>query len=1009
MNDSDKASSRHWLVLVLLCCLVTILGGCDSGNAGNARGPGEPDPGANTLQAVLAQPLGQKVACPTLALSTNSAVPGEIITVTGVPTSFEAPGFRVIATTADGEKVFAPLFAIAGTPAGTVKFSAPLHPIHVDEGGDVVLELGDGEHRCPRLAFTVEPLPKNVPTDYAVILQKLLENWVDKTLARMGYNSATLLQADPNTLPPARLGLWLAKHFVSSNDPDALPAIVGRAANDGDLTLERILKASHFEQNLDAALIELDSVPVGRLNIGGAPRKARIQQSLDQQMAVQPAAGRVSAYSAAPIASQKIGFTCQEQAFDPDELAITTAAALSGHMLAAAKGYIFDGSTSGWLLGGLALSDVGNKGRQIGYAATAIFVVSTVEAARRALEPQEITDFYVEPVGTKWIEDRDPNNPLFWGTAYVRAKGKSFNLSEATLQSLINAIGLIPGPVGTAVGAVQFGAGPKALNNAIKEFTKGSCFRIRAPEYGPIAVSDKQWTTSKIEGDTVKLVSHNEYIGTRIGASTLVVSLDAEQFSVLPVFFKKFVIDVQPIAISVIPSFSRVQAPGEVLEISATAANATTNPANLKPRVPSGNGQIVQGGRNGAFYEVRFKTPSDRSKYPTAVRFSWQGRFLPGGPPRTADAIVDTRGKVEITTGSVCLLPGETLQLSAELEGFASNNQGVTWSTNGGRITNASGLNATLVAPGQEGSIQVTVTANADPSVRDTVAYTVANTCLKKLWYAGASLTLDGNGIYGNCGPAAGHGYHHDAEQEKIVARPSDFQPPPDVPPEQDLWYNRTESIVSHFTHTSTHYKSLDDGTCAQVGLSGHNNSSVRYSGSVDGTLSFAMDVDLELQCESYPDGDVACVSGGAGGGIFGTYYFNLGSEATYRLSGQLSCNSSAGIVGTPAPIGIPISIVVGRYTGGTTVQFPVGIETPDGRRRSPQIFSGSCTADQDIPIDVTFKLDAPTTSVDDLIVIQIIGSAIATLQPPGPPVPLGPGVHRANGRIDFSVKLEHQ
>src|SRR5699024_7380937 len=131
-----------------------------------------------------------------------------------------------------GEKVFAPLFAIAGTPEGVVKFSAPLHPVNIDEGGDVVLELGDGDHRCPRLDFTVEPLPKGVPADYAVTLQQSLERWVDKTLARLGYNSATLLQADPGTLPPARLGFWLAKHFVSSNDPNALPAIAARAAGD---------------------------------------------------------------------------------------------------------------------------------------------------------------------------------------------------------------------------------------------------------------------------------------------------------------------------------------------------------------------------------------------------------------------------------------------------------------------------------------------------------------------------------------------------------------------------------------------------------------------------------------------------------------------------------------------------------------------------------------------------------------------------------------------------------
>ncbi|HKJ96067.1 MAG TPA: hypothetical protein VKA32_10625, partial [Gammaproteobacteria bacterium] len=708
---------------------------------------------------------------------------------------------------------------------------------------------------------------------------------------------------------------------------------------------------------------------------------------------------------------------------------INTAAELSAHMLAAKAGYVFDGSTTGQVLGAASLADVKNTGNAATALGDYVFVVSTVEAARRALEPQSITSFDVTRADTLWVEDRPSSPPAFWDHALVTARGKSFNLAKATLETLITAIGSVPGPVGTAVGAGTLVA-PGSVNDAVDSLTGGSCFRIKAPKYGPIDVTDKAWTKATFSGDAVTKASHQQYFGAKIGTSTLKVALRDAKFGVEGFYDKSFPIKVEQIDISLLPSFTHVDKPGDQIKISATAANAYTNPANLIADVPSGNGQIVGQADNGDFHDVEYVTPSDRTKYPTGVRFRWQGKTLPGGTARSAVSTVDTKGKVTISPQTACLLPGNQLSLTATLEGFTSGNKGVTWSASAGRIVNATGLTATFDAPSGTGTVTVTVTADADSSVTDSVQYTVSNTCIKKVWYPGASIALDGDGVY-STGPTVCPADNHDPTQEvDLLTDPADVYQPPAVPPDSALWYSRSRSISQNYAHTSTRYEEDDSGSspsCSRISLDGQNSSTVTYSATGAGKLELNVQGDIRTTCDQFSTGDMGCVSGETLGSVVGFYYLTVSSSSNYHLSGELSCSNVSGYAAVD-----PITGTIERWVGGTTPFVPfvnpdgtlnTGVRDANGNYRSPQLFQVSCNkANKTVPIDVDFTLDGPSTSQPDLVVLHLQGVAGMCLFPayakqgisPAPCAPGGvptsaPGSFDSSGNLDFWVKLGPQ
>ena len=956
--------------------------------------------GAPELAQALSKPLGAPSDC-RLALSHDRAVPGEVVSVAGLPGDFGEPGMRVLAT-APGGTLAAPLFVQALSSTG-FEFVVPLHPTGNPEGGAVRLEVGDGTARCADLAFTVAPLPD---ADVALIdtVQDSIIDYVEATLTAIGYDPDALLAMALEDVEPADLAAWLSIQFSRGDRPGSLTQLARQ--QQGNATLARVLAASGI----------LDELQVRTAN--AAMRPAGVQRPEDR-------AGKPSKTLGDLKASR-----CDGVEFDARELSISSAAELSARMKAVAGGANAPGFDADGASRFLGLTSLAPGGGGFGYAGAGVFVVKTVQAAERALEPQEITDFSVR-AETLWVEDRDPSRPLRWENATVNAKGTSFNLSAVTLEGLINALGLVPGPVGTAVTVASVSA-PDEISAAIKQRTEDSCFRIAAPSYGPIIVNDEQWTTSEIDGSTFERVNHRQYRGIDIGSSTLTVMLNADEFPPTAIRREQFTIVSDPIQISLSRRNVFIDEPGESKMVSATAINATEDKADFTAEVLGGLGDfgtITSQQANGGLYDVTYQSPTERERFPTFVRFEAQHRTLPQGTPkRTAIVEFDVKGELTISPRSACLRPGQTLDLTAEIEGFAAGNRGVMWSAQpSAAFSQSDELDTTLTAPSALGALEVTVTSTQDSEVEDTVTFTVSDRCTRKQWVPIAGISAPASGTQSDasnsCGGSSDVG---DNQAEDLMVDAQDVPMPPEIPPERLLWFDRTAQIQAAFSSSVTDQQEDDQGTsdpgddtCSTVSLSASANGSITYSATTDDNLALDVDVDFTGRCERHSNGNTVCAAGAAIAGANGFYYLDLTDEATYRIHGSLECSELAGGIDL-----LPINAVVTRYVDGTTPFEPTeedgtGVRDAEtGQFRSPQLFSVTCTQPtQTVFIDERFTLDAPQND-QDLIVIGITGSVSGSgdflgktgfgpMDFPFPPQDPGPGDYDGSLDISFEVTLD--
>lgn len=1001
-------------------CLALPLAGCGGGGGGSTPSTTTDDnDDGQTLAEVLSQPLGEKTNCPDLGFSATSGVPGDEITVTGLPEEMGEVGLRVIAEQDDGEAVIDPLFVRLDDNTGEISFATPVHPLDDPEGGPVQLEVGDGELHCPKQAFTINPLPEADP-DYTVAVTADLERWTDRVLEKIGYDPQVLLNANPDELPKARLGVWFVKQYVSSDREDSLPNLAARARDNNNELLARLLKASGLEQAIDQAITDMNNTTDGRLK----PESRTSGNKLLVRSNDPGIAKSSMTKSLSPSAD------CEAQAFEPDQLQIGGPADLSERIKAARQGRLFDGSTAGRMLGQASMSDYRNTGNAAGYLGAGVFVVSTVDAARQALEPQRITDFDIESVGRKWVEDRklsagDP--PLVWGGASVHAEGNEFNLSEATLESLVTALGMVPGPVGTATTAASTYS-PDGVNSVIEDLTEDSCVRIRAPQYGPIeGIDDPQWT--KVEtGPTIELVNaHNgwsqQYKGVAIGSSTLRVALKKPPFALRSPMVKDFAVNVEQVNTSLIPSSVNLTAPGEMVTLAATATNSYNDrhQTDFSVSLPEGKGSLSSPGVVGDRFEVDYNTPENRDDYPTYVQFTANHPTLPSGSGRTYQVPVDIGGELTINERSACLNPGESMPFSAAVDGFADDNQSVSWTSSAGTISSTGDLAASYQAPGSPASVDITATADADGSVTDTVTITVSENCMRKNWWPAASIGMDGDGVYS---PTQCVTDNHDEEQVKKLGADNPPSSVQEMLNPDEYWYNRTRNLSGDLVHSSTRYHYDDNNEqCYNVSLSGSTNSAIEYRAEADGTLGASLDSVVTIDCAPFGDSDdsIECSAGGAGLSLSGAFHIDLEEERRFLLEGELSCSALEGKVHIGSS-SVGLTGAVSRFEGGEPWLPQPGtghniVEKPDGTVLPAQLFNVTCDQpDQVVPISVDFVLPAPPDGETHQVVIFLRGGistrpnieAQDDFGPPGAPTLPEPvaGSHTSKADIDFSVKL---
>lgn len=1002
MTQSNQTGLGGWILAA-----VWMLTGC---GGGGPETPAAPSVQVNNpaFAEVLSAPLGEPVAC-ALQLSAEAAVPGERIVISGAPEAMGDASIRVIASPAEagGLPLVDPLLLLADAPAGERHFVVPLHPRGDAEGGVVELELGDGVVACPAVAFTIQPLP-SAPPDYTETIQSRMEVYVDRLLEVMGYDPAALLDQAQDEVLPADFPFWLAKQFVSADREGSMARLAVENSADGDDLAERLMMAAGLETELNERIDALAALPQAQLEPAAADAKQ----------------GR-RLWAGKSAASSKLG-SCSGLQFDSRKLSIHSAAELSSRMLAAngVDNRLANYGNGSVFANHLALSTNTAAAQGGAFAGSALFLLTTATEAKMALEPRTIVDFDVRSFETLWIEDRPISREAKWSGATVAAEGSRFNITRAALQSLVAVLGVVPGPVGTAVTAAGAFA-PNAVNGAIDSFAEGSCFQIAAPRYGPIDVSDEQWTSSEVSGVFTDF-DHRRYYATDLGAGQIKVSLRSEQFGVSGDFEQSATLQAVPIQISTSTDKVFVAEPGEVVELTATVINADTTQDDFQLVAHGAIGEVLSTHRDGQFFTVRIKTNEDREAYPFELEFIAANTTLPlGSSQRSKRVSFDVRGSLDIRPDDACLIPGQTLDVSAEIKGFQAGNEGVRWSASGGSFADDSALETLFTAPQQLGVVTLEIVSTTDSEVSDTVNYAVSAQCLRKIWYPEASFTTDGNGVYGG-GPEDGSGpcppgQHDETQREELRTRSEDIDTPPGEPAQSRLWFDHQAGVQALLSHNSTRYYS-HDGNCGNASFTAESRGRIDYLAEGDGTLTLDVDAQVAAECQRYnnENQDVVCANAAATAGAIGQYILAAGDQpASYRLTGSLQCGAMDGYI-----ILTPFTITVARYVDGQPyepAQGQTGVRDAQGNPRSPQLVNVSCSqANELLFIDETFTLDAAEAGQTDQVFLPVSGSVLVTpdviekahFGPPNPFDPIeepAPGSYSGEVDLQFEVRLQAQ
>lgn len=952
----------------------------------------------------IAAPLGKAVPC-RLTLTPARAQPGQVVRVDGIPASFVSPGMRVIAREGDSEVIGAAFFE-APASGQVSRFAAPPRPARPLEDGAVLIEIGDGRQRCEAVPLEIGALPDAEPSLAGRVTDKL-EEWLDLQIRLLGGNPEALLTAERDSIDPALLPFALNLRLLGTEArPGWLRKQVAQAIASGDRVIPGVMAAANLEGELDRAIAELRELPLPAPTMVAAAKNA----------------------------------LCQGEQLTPNPPPISSAAELSRRMLAAGKGALYQSNALGQFLGtvGIAASEEASNGANafgaggVSLGANALgaklYILKTTEAARQALEPRSIQSFDVRRADTVLVEDRPANLPGRWENASVIAVGEEFNVNAAALEGLITTVGLVPGPVGAAVGLGST-AFANPLSRIQNELTKDGCTRITAPRYGPIDVSAEEWTRSEIVGDAVTRIDHRTYRGAAIGGAELKVALRGEKFGVISAGNSRtFAIAVNPQVLSLLPSSVRLSAPGETASIGATIANSqagANGPVNIGRRILTlGDHQISNARISGDLLEVDVQTSAKREDFPLRIEFKPLNPVLPGGPVRERIAVIDIGGELTLKRqGSACLLPGSEVEFVVNLAGFAANELGVDLQVSGGTLVshdNNQAVQRIVVRAGGAGTLSLRATSRADRNAIDELSVPVLRSCLRKIHYSGTSFEAGGIGIESDGSPSCPPFSTLETQATRNALDPDNIVLPPAIPPENELWFERSERTTADFLTDITVRQDDGNDNCASARITGGTKGEGLLYAREDGTLGLRLNADISGSCVS--QGDISGCSGNQAYGVMNTLsYFEVTEDTPVRIEGELRCANLSGLVLMTAFSGI-----ASRYENGVTPFIPSDpvngsmIRKPDGSGRVPVLWVAECkSANQVIPFAETVIFQAPRrVGGKDLIIVSTSGSAqvLASGKPAAVPIsdplqiPLpAPGSYRSTADVEFRVKLMPQ
>ncbi len=616
-----------------------------------------------------------------------------------------------------------------------VEAAIGMHPVAPFEGGSVELQFVEGENRGPALPLDLgglAPAPGAWDTAVSALMSEL-----DRRAAAAATTLEQLAQAAPADLDAdLRIIKLVAGVFDDGSEHD-----VSSVADDLDEDALQLLDAIVGRLDVLATVPTDTAEPAGIRSL--SPHETHSEIDAD--------VGRSSPIMGLAHPRQ---LSCTDFPLDIDDGATLSAmiekgvssamgpatAKLTGDVSAlnAGVGKLNDAfGVAGGPVGG-AVGAASNATAALDALYTGLNLWSAMDAGRypsqlRSMQMQvSIVEFNEDFVSDGVVQSAEvtATSTGFDAASYGALASSLTNVAVGGAASNVTKSGLgLRGQVGDAIGLgldkVRETATGKALTTATGVLT----------DWCP-----RSWTVDIVGAQFVELKSafgnlsvDDPGLGYRpkhVGNDFLTVSARPSAFAGLSVS-AQFPIRIHELQVVATPSLVEIDAPGSIVQITASAEYADTPSLDWDPGAGSWNDGA---GRETPTTATRpLRTPTDQSAYPVTVTItSTSETGLREGKSRS-----DPRDdEVTIVLQDFIVVPdpgnvivGRTLQFAAlDLDGAPV---AVAWSATGGRI----GADGVYHAGDRAGTYTVTATSKADPTKSVTVVVVVGDAeCLVGTW-----------------------------------------------------------------------------------------------------------------------------------------------------------------------------------------------------------------------------------------------------------------------------------
>ncbi len=653
------------------------------------------------------------VPCTELTTEAASAVPLDSVRLGRLPASLEPPVLaRVVAT--DGDATGYTRVIVDGALEAVLV--APFHPGDLG-GGTVTVRVTDGTRACAPLDWTVEPLPPASGATARVV--ELLQEIVDRQAAQLESSREELVDAQVGDLPQALIPLAAVQRAISHPDNEnslaAIAARTGTMATEADLAVvDRTLDVIGVEAALEAALGALP----------GAPERLPGPAGVGTRLCT------------------------------PDAIGNDTGL-LDACMDAQASAVFELNGASGEYLGDLAeVTEVlGFAGGVVGAGASVTGLVAwtalNVKERTAGLLPGRLVSLTYDASPTDFEEDRP--GPGSWHDAQLTAASEGWDLGKEALEAILNTRGA-GSSLGTKFDDLIERDPTKIIEDVVKTaglealLDQGTPLQIEPETFGPVSIRPDRWSEATMHGSAAQLVGHDEFEPLEPGLALLSVRTEDGEFGGRQLAEQKE-ITVRELSLTIEPDTVFVEADDVVSFVVTVHDSYRPDSVDIRRSIPlQGMAEITYRGEGSDTHDVLYVAPpepdfdedDELTLYHTAV-----GGARQYGPEREAVAVIKF-GDVTIEPESGCLVAGDTLAFTAEVEG--PEDQRVHWSVDVGEIDEDGVYRAPDPIPSGVQTATIRAKSVARPRLAEEVTIQLGG-C-----ECGWSVTLDGETFEGGPG-----------------------------------------------------------------------------------------------------------------------------------------------------------------------------------------------------------------------------------------------------------------